>query len=559
MGAEHDNITMVDIQRLRRFSIFDSLSDEELTAYQPAFFAETRPRNEVIYRQGEPGERFYMIEAGQVSATRREADGEHFLGYFGAGEIFGADALLKNTTRSATVDVVLQVSLIYLEREDFLYICETHPQFRAAVEAIAGRRAQRRVKTFPGRRLDEAVVVATHRHLLWLLIRLVPWSLLLVAWLAITLITDLIIPWWAHLIFFPIFFAGAAWFYFDWQNDWFIVSSRRVIHRESVIFFFEREEEAQLDKVQSVDSNARGVIGSWLNFGDVIVHTAAGGGRIVFDFVPKFREIRDAIQPEVQRVQERHKQEEYAQLRQSIRRELMRELTGVTEAPPPAQPKPAVAVQEQPGALKRFLGGLNFMPPTRLQKGEQIIWRKHVLLLIGDIIWPIFALIGLMIFTFYMIFGDLVGLRLPLPIALIIAVVGTLAIVFWLWYRYTDWENDIYVLTPDRLIDSERKPLWLQEKVKTASLAQVQNVNFERNTILENIFDFGTVKIDTAGEQGELTFDEVPNPREVQALISDATERFRERQRQRERDARRREILEIFGEYHRLLTEEPPL
>ena len=47
-------------------------------------------------------------------------------------------------------------------------------------------------------------------------------------------------------------------------------------------------------------------------------------------------------------------------------------------------------------------------------------------------------------------------------------------------------------------------------------------------------------------------------PAEAQAEISQAIERVKEQQHQREMQARRRELLDWFAEYHRLQQQAPP-
>lgn len=548
----------VDTKRLRRFSFLASLGDDELQSWLPKFGEETRPGGEVIFSEGDVGNRFYLIEAGQVSVERNlGGERRQFLGYVGAGEFIGEESLINNTPRYATICAVSQLSLIYLNKSDFLDLYETVPAVGAAIRAVVAQRLRRRTDSFPSKRDEEALLMSTHRHFIWFLIRIVPWSLLALLLLAAAIVIggEALLPLDALLAL--VYAVGFAWFYIDWRNDWFVLSSRRVLHHEKIIFLFERVEEAPLEKIQNVTSDVLSFAGNIFDFGNVEIQTAAGGGRILFDMIPKARIMRDAIQLETQRVAERTRQEEITQKRQLIRKELQREIHLTHEPPPPPEVRAGVNVREQSGILRRTFGRIGIIPPTFLRKGEQIIWRRHVLLLYRDVALPVLALIILVPFTLLMVFGDLAGFRLPLPLTLLIAVVGTLLSLIWLWYRYRDWENDIYVLTPDSLVDSNRKPLWLQERVRVAGLAQVQNVTFERKTLIENILNFGTVVIQTAGEHGNLTFEAISHPAEAQAEISDALQRFRARQALRDREARRHELLDWFSEYHKLQTEPP--
>jgi CRP-like cAMP-binding protein len=71
---------------------------------------------DVIVREGDHGDRFYVIDTGAVAVTR---DGDHRR-VEAAGEFFGEIALLRDVPRTATVAATQAGSLLALERADFL-------------------------------------------------------------------------------------------------------------------------------------------------------------------------------------------------------------------------------------------------------------------------------------------------------------------------------------------------------------------------------------------------------------------------------------------------------
>ena len=550
----------LDVARLRQFKFLASMSDGELAKWLPYFDIEMRPRNEIIFREGEPGDRFYMIERGQVAVNHSRGEGRYqFLGYYIAGEFFGENALLKNEPRFATIDVVSEVTLLCLDREDFLEFYKTHHKVQKAIDEVATERIRRRVRTFPGKRDDEALVMSVHRHILWFLVRAGIWSAVFVPLLLIlgALAANALLP--LIILLGAVYVLGLGWYWIDWLNDWFIVSSRRVMHHERVIFLFQQVAEAPIDKVQNVTSDVPNLLANIFDFGDVTIQTAAGGGRILFDFVPRSRVIRDAIESEKLRLAEHNRQRETIRTRQIIRRELQQEMDISPDVLAAQAEGSSVVVTERSGVLRRIFGGFHIIAPTYVRKNSQVIWRKHVLILLVEIITPLLFFMASLVFCLFMLYSNFTGgALLSLPVTLLLVVLLMPISGFWLWYVYRDWENDIYVLTPDRLIDSERKPLWLQERVRVASLAQVQNVTFKRENIIQNLLNFGTVLIQTAGQDSGLTFDNIPRPGQAQQQITDALERFREREREREREVRRREFRDWFGEYNKLLSENPP-
>jgi MFS family permease len=94
------------------------------------------PAGDVIVRQGEPGDRFYLIEAGTVDVA---VDGRpaHELG---PGDGFGEIALLRNVPRTATVTARTDAVLYALERDAFVPAVTGSGPSLSAAEGVIGMR-----------------------------------------------------------------------------------------------------------------------------------------------------------------------------------------------------------------------------------------------------------------------------------------------------------------------------------------------------------------------------------------------------------------------------------
>jgi MFS family permease len=101
------------------------------------------PAGKVVIRAGDTGDRFYIVEegelavsaAGTTTATLRQ------------GDSFGEIALLRDVPRTATVTALVETRLAALQRDDFLAAVTGHDAARAAGEAVAEERLARTATT----------------------------------------------------------------------------------------------------------------------------------------------------------------------------------------------------------------------------------------------------------------------------------------------------------------------------------------------------------------------------------------------------------------------------
>jgi hypothetical protein len=115
---------------------------------------------------------------------------------------------------------------------------------------------------------------------------------------------------------------------------------------------------------------------------------------------------------------------------------------------------------------------------------------------------------------------------------------------WWLWL-FSDWQNDMYQVTATRIIDVERRPFFLSEERREASLGRVQNISLEIPGLIGRILNFGSVTI-------EFTFEYIHDPRAVQAEIFRRIEALKQRQHQQDAARRRVELMDWFSVYDQI-------
>jgi len=91
---------------------------------------------EAVFAQGDHGDRFYVIESGEVEVVR---DGGVIAG-LGAGDHFGEIALVRDVPRTAGVRARTDCRLLALERDEFIAAVTGHAPSREAADAVVDTR-----------------------------------------------------------------------------------------------------------------------------------------------------------------------------------------------------------------------------------------------------------------------------------------------------------------------------------------------------------------------------------------------------------------------------------
>ncbi len=121
---------------LRSMPIFAPLPAPSLERVASRLIPTEAPSGTEIVRQGDPGDRFYVIESGEVTVSKNG----HQVATLRGGDFFGEIALLREIPRTATVAARKDTMLYALERDDFLEAVTGHPQSAEAADAVTRAR-----------------------------------------------------------------------------------------------------------------------------------------------------------------------------------------------------------------------------------------------------------------------------------------------------------------------------------------------------------------------------------------------------------------------------------
>lgn len=132
----------VEIARLREVPIFAGLSGEAMAALSRRLTLERYPANYDVVRQGEPGDRLYIISRGQAEVLVEDGHETRRLNVLNPGDYFGEMALLEGRPRNATVRTTQPSELYSLQQGDFVDLLDSDAALRQGIsETIAMRHA----------------------------------------------------------------------------------------------------------------------------------------------------------------------------------------------------------------------------------------------------------------------------------------------------------------------------------------------------------------------------------------------------------------------------------
>jgi CRP-like cAMP-binding protein len=127
---------------LRNVPIFESLDDAFIEHLKQNVELVAFSKGEIVCKQGEPADAFYLIRSGMIKVSQSAPGGELVRTYLGRGDFFGEIGLIMNVPRTATCSALNYTELVKIKAADFQLMLEKFPAVKTELMKIAEVRRQ---------------------------------------------------------------------------------------------------------------------------------------------------------------------------------------------------------------------------------------------------------------------------------------------------------------------------------------------------------------------------------------------------------------------------------
>ena len=498
---------------LEPLHLFSDISEDHLFDFADAFREVEYKAGDIILDENSQSLNFYLIYSGTVEIIQ-EGKGQK-KAVFVRGDYLGEEALVKYK-RTSLVRAKDDVVLLELPASSFTEIPNALDFMQAKLEASVACRQLIKEKHFDWVNDDEVIYFLTRKHQILFWRGIVPpvfigllGGILFLYWALIVTVSDTV---WTFAIFFIIVSVlWLIWKWLDWRNDYYIITNQRLIWLEKIIGIYDSRQEANLEEVLSVSINTDAIAQSFFDYGKVSVRVMVGG--IELDYTPR----PDHAMHLLEELLDRRKIHAKEQTKEEIKQAIIDKLK---------DPDPAATKKKKPPPKKKTLREKLF-PKTdshilkqRFEEGGDIIYRKHWIVLFRQIAASLLVSLFFVLFLLNQLASFLSKTEgVPGASISVIALLGLASFISFcvVLYQYVDWSNDIFKVSKDKIFDIDRKP-FAEEQSRSASLEEIESLEYKRRGIWSIFFNYGTVYIYIGAQNFE--FEDVRDPASVQQDIN---------------------------------------
>lgn len=496
-------------QFLRESALFSALPDEDLSPIANALVMVELPSGEVLFEEGEEVDGLFLVETGKLIGFDQD---RQFSRPYQRGDILGLANNSSGNQRQETIQAQTNSRVWFISGANIEQLSADRPEFAETLTVLANSQMMIRRLPMPWLEADEKVSLITRKHPVFLLFALTPPLLVFVVTLLGLNFLQAQFAMLALIGMVIAFLICAIWLLWNinnWANDYYLITSKRMVWVERVSGFYESRQEAPLATLISVGVKTT-QMGALLGFSDVMVRTFIGDIR--FERVAHAKTIGKLIESFWTKSKHVDLELDAKEIRKALREKFGKSPEEVTSK----ELEEEYGINnEMPQSEIGFLEWLfsDFLK-VRYEMGGAITYRKHWIILLNKVFLSLMGMLLSAAFIIALVTRNITNLNYGMAITL--ASFLMLMCFCILIYQYVDWRNDVFQLTPNQVVDLDRKPFG-RESRRAAPLENILSIEYERRGIIPMLFNFGTVYITVGNSQ--LTFNNVHQPSKVQQDI----------------------------------------
>jgi hypothetical protein len=537
------------VQFLRNVPLFGRLLDEDLHVLLGLMARESVQAGRDVYRQSDDDKTMYIVYSGQIRLIHIDPTGvPNDVGQALPGRVLGESALLLAEPHDVTALALTDVVTLVFKRDTFLPLREQYPRLWGRLTPSETISKRLNAPHYGWQAEDEAVVLFTREHWWGLLRRMFFPLIALLGIAALLIVVEQTLPAFLGLgtLAGILILSGIVVYVFvDWHNDYWVVTNKRIVHVDELVFIRKHRNETPLPAVTQVQYERHGIAAAILDFGDLEVETFTG--TIGMRNMPDPMHIKAEIRNEVEKLRARERAAGRKGIRDDLEKRIIaNEVVEVTPQPSEEEPTPRVTLS---------FGIISYFFPKLVDvRGDAIVWRRHwIVLWRRELLSTILIVVALWAFfnwyngqpPFGTILEDGAWWIWPF----ILGVLGA-----WWWWVFEDWRNDEYWLTGNRVLDIQRTPFSLHERRRESPLSDFQSTELKVVGPWQKLFRYGTLIIKLPG--AEVEFKDIVDPAAAQTEITKRLDAYNAQRQEKEAQARRNELTDWFAAYDEIRQRE---
>lgn len=189
-----------------------------------------------------------------------------------------------------------------------------------------------------------------------------------------------------------------------------------------------------------------------------------------------------------------------------------------------------VEVELSPEARQRHDDSMKRYPWLNLSEHEYVISdvRRHPIGLWGPIIvTTLLVTVAFLLVIDYQVIAELLGVSsqaygMIVLFGVMFAALSIIGGYLAIWV----YSNNRFFLTNESVVQEIQNSIF-SKKQQIASLMNIEDTSYSQRGPLQVLFDYGSIRLSTEGEESTYKFDYVQNPQQQVALLNNAVEAFK--------------------------------